>query len=169
MDNLRKTKYLDRAVVMLHHIEDGILVTLLSLMIGLAAVQILSRNILGSGIVWGDMLVRILVLWVGLLGAMVATRYDKHIQIDIINRFLPAAAKSIVDVLVKLFAAAVCIVVAYYSLQFVRAEFHDGGLAFWKVPSWLCEAIIPISLLIIGLRYFLMAINSILKVLKLRP
>ena len=86
-----------------------------------------------------------------------------------IRRILPAFAKSIVAVLVKLFAAAVCIVVAYYSLQFVQAEFHDGGLAFWKVPSWLCEAIIPISFFIIGLRYFLMAINSILKVLKLRP
>jgi TRAP-type C4-dicarboxylate transport system permease small subunit len=168
MGNSYKAKYLDRTVVMLHHIEDGILVALLSLMIGMAAVQILSRNILGAGIVWGDMLVRILVLWVGLMGAMVATRNDKHIQIDIINRFLPAGAKSIVDGIVKLFSAAVCAVVAYYSLQFVVAEFHDGGLAFWKVPSWLCEAIIPISLTIIGLRYLLMAIDSILKMFKLR-
>ena len=169
MDKSIKVKYLDRAVVFLHHVEDGILVGLLSLMIGMAAIQILSRNILGAGIVWGDMLVRVLVLWVGLLGAMVATRYDKHIQIDIINRFLPDGAKNSIYVAVKLFSAAVCMVVAYYSLQFVRAEYHDGGLAFWKVPSWICEAIIPVALTIIGLRYFLMAINAVFKLVKLRP
>lgn len=161
MDRQTLKTYVDRILVFLCRVEDFILVILLSTMIGMAAFQILFRNLFDAGIVWGDILVRILVLWIGLVGAMVATRKDKHIRIDIINRYLPLSVKRIVEVAVKLFSAAVCAIVAYYSLQFVLAELTDGGLAFWKVPAWLCEAIIPVSFAVIALRYFFMSLRSI--------
>ena len=80
--------HLGRLGTVLHRIEDGILVAILSLMIGLAALQIVLRNFFGAGIVWGDMLVRVLVLWIGLVGAMVAARQNKHISIDLVIRYL---------------------------------------------------------------------------------
>jgi TRAP-type C4-dicarboxylate transport system permease small subunit len=147
--------------------EDFILVVLLSTMIGMAAFQILFRNLFDAGIVWGDVLVRILVLWLGLVGAMVATRKDKHIRIDIINRYVPVSLKPIVETAVKLFSAAVCALVAYSSLQFVLAELTLGELAFWKVPVWVCEAIIPVSFAVIALRYFCMSLKNIAKMVNL--
>ena len=48
--------------------EDGILVVLLSVMILLAAAQILLRNVFDIGLFWGDQTLRILVLWVSLMG-----------------------------------------------------------------------------------------------------
>ena len=80
--------YLDRILNVVYRIEDGILVALLALMIALAAVQIFLRNFFGAGIIWGDVLVRVLVLWIGLIGAMIATRQNKHISIDLVARFL---------------------------------------------------------------------------------
>jgi TRAP-type C4-dicarboxylate transport system permease small subunit len=153
--------YVDRILVFLSRVEDVILVILLSTMIGMAVFQILFRNLFDAGIVWGDVLVRILVLWLGLVGAMVATRTDKHIRIDIINRYLPVGVKPIVEAAVKLFSAAVCAIVCYYSLQFVLSELTHGGLAFWRVPVWVCEAIIPVSFAIIALRYFFMSLKNI--------
>jgi len=50
--------------------EDGILVVLLSVMILVAAAQILLRNFFDIGLSWGDQALRILVLWVGLMGAV---------------------------------------------------------------------------------------------------
>ena len=47
----------------LHRAEDALLVLLLSVMIGLASTQILLRNLLDSGFVWIDPLLRVLVLW----------------------------------------------------------------------------------------------------------
>ena len=153
--------YVDRILVFLRRIEDLILAVLLSTMIGMAAFQILFRNLFDAGIVWGDVLVRILVLWLGLGGALVATRKDKHIRIDIINRYLPESIKPIVETAVKLFSAAVCALVAYSSLQFVLAELTLGEMAFGKVPVWVCEAIIPISFAVIALRYFCMSLKNI--------
>jgi TRAP-type C4-dicarboxylate transport system permease small subunit len=161
MDRQTHKIYVDRILVFLSRVEDVILVILLSTMIGMAAFQILFRNLFDAGIVWGDILVRILVLWLGLVGAMVATRTDKHIRIDIINRYLPVGVKPIVEAAVKLFSAAVCAIVSYYSLQFVLSELTHGGLAFWKVPVWVCEAIIPVSFAVIALRYFFMSLKNI--------
>ena len=107
---------------MLYRIEDGILVGLLLLMIGLAVTQIFLRNLFNSGIVWSDILVRILVLWVGLLGAMVASRQGNHINIDILNRYLPERAKPVVGIVVQLFTALICTVAAYFSLLVVQCE-----------------------------------------------
>ena len=67
----------------IRRIEDAILSALLLFMILLAAAQIFYRNLFDSGISWGDALVRILVLWVGLFGAMAASRKGDHIKIDL--------------------------------------------------------------------------------------
>ena len=74
----------------LHRIEDSILVLLLLSMIVLAGVDILARLLFGGGIVWVTPLLRVMVLWVGLAGALVATRSREHIAIDLISRLAPA-------------------------------------------------------------------------------
>jgi len=140
--------------------EDCILVGLLILMLGMAITQIVMRNLFASGIVWGDSLVRVLVLWISLVGAMIAARQDRHISIDAVSRYLPERFRIIVRRLTNLFAAAVCLVAGYYSFQFIRIEFEDGAIAFAGIPAWLCEAIIPFALAVIGLRYFFLFLSK---------
>ena len=54
----------------LRRLEAGLLVGLLLLMIVMAAYQVLARNLVGGGVVWGDPLVRIALLWITLVGAI---------------------------------------------------------------------------------------------------
>ena len=150
--------HLERIQIILHRIEDSLLVAILMLMIGLAALQILLRNFFGAGIIWGDMLVRVLVLWIGFCGAMVATRQNKHIRIDLVARYLPKTVRLPVKAVVELFAALVCVLAAYYSFIFVYAEFYDGGPAFGKVPVWMCASIMPLGFGVMALRYFVISL-----------
>jgi TRAP-type C4-dicarboxylate transport system permease small subunit len=168
MNKQPRKSIVERVQMILYRVEDSILVGLLLLMITMAVLQILLRNLFDTGIVWSDILVRILVLWVGLAGAMVASRQGNHINIDIIDRFLPERAKVIVNFVVELFTAFICAVVAYYSLQFVQMEFADGGMAFAKVPAWLCEAIIPFAFAVIAIRYILLAIINLKRIVRFR-
>ena len=163
-----RKSFVERAQMILYRVEDSILVGLLLLMITMAVLQIFLRNLFETGIVWSDVLVRILVLWVGLLGAMVASRQGNHINIDILDRFLPERAKVVVSFVVEVFTAFICTIVAYYSLQFVQMEFADGGMAFAKVPVWLCEAIIPFAFGVIAIRYVLLSIINLKKIVKFR-
>jgi TRAP-type C4-dicarboxylate transport system permease small subunit len=120
---------------------------------GLALYQIVLRNFMDSGLVWGDVLVRILVLWLGMAGAMAATRERKHISIDLLTRFLAPDLRRVAASLTTLFAAVVCALAGYYCLQFVRSELAAGDLAFGRVPYWVCEAILPVGFAVIALRY----------------
>ena len=158
MNNKPDHSYFTKILAFLYRVENGILVILLLSMLLMAVLQILMRNLFESGIAWGDILVRVLVLWVGLAGAMVASRQGNHINIDILSRYLPERAGTIVKSAVEFIAAAVCSVAAFYTLQFVKIEFAEGGMAFAQVPIWLCEAIIPIAFIVIALRYFILSV-----------
>ena len=144
----------------LYRVEDTILISLLTLMISMAVAQIVLRNLFGSGIVWGDVLVRILVLWIGLVGAMAASRKGNHICIDVLTRYLPERVSYVTDGVVNLFTAVICAIVTWHSFQFVRMEFEYGGNAFAQVPTWVCESVIPFAFAVIALRYFILSLTS---------
>ena len=152
-------------VGVLYRLEDAILVALLTLMITVAVAQIFLRNFMGTGIIWGDTLVRITVLWIGLVGAMVAARHNKHINIDLVMRYLPHRPAMALNAIVLLFATAVCTLAAFYSFGFVLAEYTDGGMAFGSVPVWLCEAVMPLAFAVMALRYAMMSLAAFKTVL----
>lgn len=147
------TSRLKRMLGLLHRLEDLLIAALLTATMALAFYQIVLRNVMDTGIVWGDILIRILVLWLGMAGAMAATRERMHIRIDLLTRFLTPGWQRVADSLTTLFAAAVCLVAAYFSLQFVLSEYVAGERAFGSVPYWVCEAILPLGFGVIALRY----------------
>jgi len=149
---------LARLLDVMHRIEDGLLVAVLGTMIFFAVLQIVLRNVFDEGIVWADPLLRILVLWVGLVGAMVASRTDHHIAINVLSRYLPPAAKAAAGALVALFTGMVCSVIAYHAVRFVASEYGGGVMAVGRIPVWVGEAIIPVAFIVIALRYFLMTV-----------
>ncbi|HIA08341.1 MAG TPA: TRAP transporter small permease subunit, partial [Chromatiaceae bacterium] len=77
-----------RLIQRLHRVEDGMLATLLFLMVTLAFSQIVLRNLFDSGFIWGEPVLRVLVMWLGLGGALVATRENNHISVDAVLRLL---------------------------------------------------------------------------------
>ncbi len=123
---------MSRVISILHKIEDALLVSLLLLMIGLAVFQIVLRNGFDAGIVWADPLVRVLVLWLGLIGAMVASRTDNHISIDIVSKYLPEHIKQFTTLLVYLFTTIICTLMTWHSARFVIMEKADGMFAFFS-------------------------------------
>ena len=139
-------------------VEDGLLALLLTGMISVAAAQVILRNFFDSGLFWGDSAVRVMVLWVAIMGAMVASRSDEHIRIDLVNHFLNDAAKLWVKRGINLFSCAILATFAWTSLTFVQFEFEDQTIAFGMVPSWMCAAIIPIGTSIMALRYALQTV-----------
>lgn len=141
----------------LHRIEDGILAALLTAMILLGVAQIALRNLFDAGLTWSDPLLRVLVLWVGLLGALAATREDRHIVIDALLRLAPRRLRHGVRVLALVFTAAVTALLAYHAARFVAMEFELGGVVFAAVPAWLAELIIPVSFALMTLRFLLLA------------
>ncbi|MFT7688961.1 MAG: TRAP-type C4-dicarboxylate transport system permease small subunit [Candidatus Azotimanducaceae bacterium] len=141
----------------IHKFEDGLLVGALLSMLLMAVLQIVLRNFFDAGIFWAESFLRILVLWVAMLGAMVATREANHISIDAFSRYLQPGVKKLVEFFTRIFSAVICFLVAYYSIEFVGYEYEDETIAFADVPTWLCQSIIPFGFLVMGVRFVINA------------
>lgn len=141
--------------------EDALLVLILAAMVLLSATQIILRNLFDGAILWADPMLRVGVLWVGMIGAMVATRSDKQISVDAVSRFLPTRWKARIRVVTDLFTAGVSAVVAWSALRLALDDRAAGVTAVAFVPVWICEAILPVAFGIIALRYVLFAIKHL--------
>jgi TRAP-type C4-dicarboxylate transport system permease small subunit len=130
-------------------------------MIFLAFGQIVLRNIFDTGFIWIDPLLRVMVLWIGLLGALVATRENKQISIDVLTRLLTPRQKAISQIITRLFAASVSGLIAWHALWFVIDEWSVGDTAFANIPAWLLEAVIPLGFGVIALRYLCEVVSGI--------
>ena len=71
-------------------VETGVIATLLIALVLLGCMQIVLRNFFHSGVLWADPMMRHLVLWLGCLGAALATTRVRHINIDVFSRLVPA-------------------------------------------------------------------------------
>ncbi len=145
-------KSLNRAI---HLLEDSLLISLLVSMILLASGQILLRNFFDMGIIWVDPLLRVLVLWTGLIGATVASRENKHIRIDLLSRFISKRLHLITQVFIGLFTASVCAIISWYGAGWVIMDYQDKLTGFAGLPSWVLEVIIPIAFGLIAVRYLI--------------
>lgn len=152
---------LRRAIALLHLLEDGIMVLLVVAMILLAVGQIILRDVWNMGVVWGDPLLRVSVLWIALLGAMAATRNDDHITVDIFSRFLSPRVKRISQIITKGFASGICAILAYEGMRFVVSDYQAGTTSFSNIPSWCIELIVPFGFAVMALRFLLIAIHPV--------
>ncbi|MYE14318.1 MAG: TRAP transporter small permease [Gammaproteobacteria bacterium] len=149
---------LDRLSGALRQVESALLVGLLGAMIGVAVYQVLARNLFGAGLTWGDPMVRVALLWVTMVGGMVASASDQHIRIDLVARFLSPAVARRVGRLTGAFTAAVCFGLAWFSVTLVLWDYRDGTPGFGPVPAWVCELVIPVGAAVMGLRYLVRSV-----------
>ncbi len=151
---------MSRLLKALRRIEDTILVLLLTAMIGLAGSQILLRNLFDSSIAWGDPVLRVLVLWVGMLGAMIASQQDKHIRIDLLSRYLPPLWSRHASRFTHLFSALVCALLAWHSGRFVYFEWQDGNTLVNTFPIWIAESILPLGFAVMTLHFLVLLLSK---------
>jgi len=153
-----RNRCLIRCLKWLNRFEDWTLICLLSTMVILAIVQIVYRNILGGGVGWIDPLLRMLVLWVALAGAIIATRSNRHVRIDVLVRRLPPEAFRQVQRLVYAISMAVCGLIAWFSVDLIRMDYGDATVAFAGIPVWVTELILPFSFTMMALRFLMLSI-----------
>ena len=136
----------------LENIEEAVLCLLLAAMIVLACVQIFLRTAVSGGLLWIDPLLRYLVLWSGLLGAVAATGQGKHIAIDLFGGRLPAAVTPYLDVVVQLFSCLAAAGLTWAGWLFLSGEIESGGQGPLDLPLWVWNAIFPLAFALIAVK-----------------
>ncbi len=171
---------LERLFGWARRVENGVVATALVLMAIIPVVELVGRGWFGTGIPGATDYVRHLTLWIGFLGAMLATRQGKHLRIVIASRCCSGRVTRVADGSGAFISAAVCFALFAASLQLVVAEapglpawtaaiipdfverwlepfglFEGGSLTTvggW-IPVWVAEAVMPFGFVVMGLRF----------------
>jgi TRAP-type C4-dicarboxylate transport system permease small subunit len=135
--------------------ENISLLVLLGTMIGVSVFQIVNRQLLGGAfsLAWGDELVKMIVLWLAMVGSIAACRDNKHIRIDLITHILSGTIVSWIKVVVDLFAAGVCAMIAWQAWRLIGEERTWGDVILGDVPLWLAHAIVPLAFALVSYRF----------------
>jgi TRAP-type C4-dicarboxylate transport system permease small subunit len=138
-------------------------------MILTAFLQIVLRNFFGTGLNWADSLLRNLVLWIGFIGATLATKEGKHINIDVVSRWLPSLGKNIVTLIIHLFSFCIGCLLTYAALKFIKNEVQMERMTFLNIPAWIPEMILPMTFGLMTFRFGLRSFKNLYEMGDMNP
>jgi TRAP-type C4-dicarboxylate transport system permease small subunit len=143
-------------------IENILLVGLLGAMMVLSVTQIVMREVFNTGFVWSGEALKLMVLWLAMIAAIAAARDNRHIRIDALSHVLPRPAIRYTRVLVDLFGAAVCCVVAWQAWRYLQIEIEFEDTVLIDTPAWMVHGVIPASFAIMAYRFVVGAVGKAL-------
>jgi TRAP-type C4-dicarboxylate transport system permease small subunit len=142
-------------------LETWLIVAVLGGLILLGAAQIVLRNFFSIGFAWSDGVARLAVLWLGLLGALAASRDGRHITMGALARWLPLRARLVAGVCADVFGAGVSGALAWYSWVFVSDAREFGDTLLGDVPAWWLQSIMPVAFALMAWQFVMAAIKRI--------
>lgn len=123
--------------------------------------QIILREGFGTGFGWADELVRLMVLWLALIGSIAACRENRHIRIDALSHVLPPTLVKVVRIAVDLFAAAVCALIAFHAWRYLQIEIEYEDTVLVNTPAWIAHSVMPAAFALIAYRFLVSTIEQI--------
>ncbi|HVI74965.1 MAG TPA: TRAP transporter large permease subunit [Anaeromyxobacteraceae bacterium] len=141
------------AVSAVARVEGGAVGVLLLAMVAIPAGETLSRRFLGRGLPGSAILVQHLTLWVGFLGALLATGAGKHLALSTAEAIPAGLPRRSAALLTRMISTAVCALLAYASFELVSAERSSDRTLPLGIPFWWSELIMPVASALIALRF----------------
>ena len=131
--------------------------------------------------VWMERIARMSVIWVGLIGACLATRERGHIAIEVLERFAPKAWCTWIKLFSAVFAVAVLLALCAAAGDYVQlkrsamlsillnestppapfVEIHGLGIV---LKEWMFTLVFPVGLFLLALRFSLLGGQDLLGV-----
>lgn len=134
--------------------ENVTLVGLLVSMMVIAVGQIVLRQFFNTGFIWADELVKLIVMWLAMVGAIAAARDNRHIRIDVLSHLLSDNAIRYVRATVDVFAAIVCGVLAWHSWRYLQLEIEFQDTVLVDTPAWIAHMVVPAAFALTAYRFF---------------
>ena len=141
-------------------VEDVLLVKLLGGMMLVAVGQVIAREIFETGFFLAGELVRLMVLWLAMVGSIAACRENRHIRIDAISHLISDRAVGIVRMLVDTFAAVVCGVIAWNAWRYLQLEIEFEDTVLIDTPAWVAHLVVPVAFALLSYRFLVSVLQT---------
>lgn len=161
-------KWIDAALA---KIEGWLIILLLWLMVILTFVQVGLRSLYTYGhfqwanamlgqIDWSEPFVRLLVLWLTLLGASLLTKEGNHIKIDLFSTLLPKKWLPARELILAFVSGLICAIMLKVCIDYVKIEMEFGGTTLFHLPGWWGQLILPAGFALLLFHFLIKAIDE---------
>ena len=150
-----ETSFLQSVNTFLGKVETGALCLIIAMMLGLAILKIVMRYVFSASLLWSDMMLQHLTLWLCFFGAALATCERRHISIDVLSRILPRSVTRWTTLVIDCIALVIVGILAYYGFLFLGDEQLSEAVLIGSVPLWWAKTIIPYGFVLIGIHVVL--------------
>lgn len=134
--------------------EEYFIAGSLGVMVLVVFADFVLREVVNQGLVWAKELAVYLLIWVGFLGASLAVHRRRHLVIQAGEKLFPPAVRKWTSLLGCLTTSLLCLLLSWLALRFVleTRQIAETSLGM-GMPLWIVQAVIPLSFLIIGIRF----------------
>jgi C4-dicarboxylate transporter DctQ subunit len=152
---------IDPAIRILNKIETSLMVFSLSLLCLLIFAEIIMRTFFQTGLSWLEEFGRYILVLSTFLGASIAIKRNDHATMLALLQALSPKRRQRVVVMRDVVLGCFLLVLDYYAwrqiLNLMAIGTRTSTLSF---PLWLAYLILPISILVMSIRYFISAKNN---------
>lgn len=136
--------------------EKAVLCVVLAAMIAIVFTDFALRETGNQGLAWAKAAATYAMVWVGFLGASLATRERKHLKVDASEKLVPLRFRPHARVFVGAVAGGFCFTLAWLGWDLVAQSMRQGtGSPVMNVKLWVVQAAIPCSAVLMGMRFLL--------------
>jgi len=134
-------------------LERGVLTFLLLAMIALPAASTLSRRFLGRELPGASVLAQHITLWVGFLGALLATASGRHLSLSTLGVIPSRLVRRVGHAFGHSVSAAACALLAWASVLLVRVEWGNQAMVAFGIRVAWSQLVMPAGFAVMALRF----------------
>ena len=140
-------------------VEQWLIALILTAMAVFTVLEVLGRTTRGIGVPGGLEFTQHLTLWVGFVGAFLATATGGHLSLATHSLFTNERLKQVARLYSGALSVAVCVVLCVASVMLVRATADTKTLP-GGIPEWWSELVMPVALAGMAVRFAYRASTS---------
>ncbi|SLN61862.1 2,3-diketo-L-gulonate TRAP transporter small permease protein YiaM [Roseovarius albus] len=156
------TGIIDRIDSGIAGLERFIMATGVILMAVNTIANVISRFVFNHSIIFAEELNSIFILLVTFAGIGYAARHGRHIRMSAISDALPERARKILMIVITAVTAAMLLVLAWYSVQYIMSMYAKGRVyPALGIPVYLSYLWVPVGLFVTGVQYALTFLKNL--------
>jgi TRAP-type C4-dicarboxylate transport system permease small subunit len=121
----------------------------------------ISSRLMNAPLIWTDELARYLMVWLALLGWMIASRRGAHIRITFLIDLLPRGLRVATEVLIQLALVLFGAVLAWHSFELIDRSWDVEAVSI-PIPSAVIYILVPLC----GITVVAQAISDIVRTVR---
>lgn len=121
-------------------------------------------KLIPSGLVWSPYFGLSCLLWLGLLGASIATHHGQHLALEMGEKIWPANIRPVVSKIAAFLTGSFCLFISILAFMSVKDHYVDwtsgpgaGLIPSIDWPKWAVYMVVPYSFFMMGSRFLFRA------------